>query len=449
MARHKKIFNTPSGGKAITRRGFLWKASLGAAGVLGVPYFVPSSVFGRGGSPAPSERIAMGCIGVGWQGGNNLRHLLEQADARVTAVCDVDRRHLQETQEHINKTYQSKDCAAYHDFRELIARDDIDAVSIALPDHWHAVAAIQAARAGKDIYGEKPLSHSLLEGRAICDAVARYGRIWQTGSWQRSWEHFRFACELVRNGRIGRVHTMQVGMEDPNEDLAGTKDQTVPCPPPAELDYEFWLGPAPWSPYCPARLHKNWRWNLDTGGGILMDWVGHHVDIAHWGMGLDNSGPVEIEARGEFPPASAVWNAPEKYRITARYAEGITMFIACGDNSIAEGTRWIGDKGWIYVNRRKLDANPQSLLKEKIGPDEIHLYRSPGHTRNFLDCIKTRRPTITPAETAHRSATPGHLGLIALKLGRKLRFNPKTEEIIGDPTASSMLGNAMRSPWNI
>jgi len=432
----------------ISRRLFLTKAAGTAVGAVSFPYIVPSSALGKAGSASPSNRITMGCIGVGWQGGSNMNSFLGQKDCQIIAACDVAKNHLQGAVNRINNHYKNKDCAAYNDFRELLARDDIDAVSIGLPDHWHAIPAVAAAKSGKDIFGEKPLSHNLLEGRAICDAVKRYGRVWQTGSWQRSQSHFHQACELVINGRIGKVHTVEVGLPAGHTDFGRTKGQEGIGPPPKELDYDFWLGPAPYEPYCPARVHKNWRWHLDYGGGQLMDWVGHHVDIAHWGLGFDYEGPHEIEGRGEYPK-DGLWNTATKYRLTAKYPKGITMIIAGGHRDIRGGTKWIGEDGWVWVDRGGMDANPKDVLKEKIGPDEINLFRSPGHWRNFLDCVKSRETTLTPCEVAHRSATPGHLGQIAMLLGRRIRFNPETEEILDDPTATRMLGRPMRSPWHL
>jgi predicted dehydrogenase len=432
----------------ISRRQFLKKATGTAAGAMVLPYFVPSSVLGGASSVLPSNRVTMGCIGVGWQGGINMESFLGQEDCRILAVCDVDKNHLQDAVNSVNGHYKNKDCAAYSDFRELLARDDIDAVSIGLPDHWHAVPAVAAAKSGKDIFGEKPLSHNLNEGRAMCEAVKRYDRIWQTGSWQRSESNFHRACELVINGRIGKVHTVEVGLPEGHTDFEGTGGQEQMGPAPKELDYDFWLGPAPFEPYCPARVHKNWRWHLDYGGGQLMDWVGHHVDIAHWGLGFDYTGPYEIEGYAEYPK-DGLWNTATRYRLTAKYPKGITMIIAGGHEKIRGGTKWIGENGWVWVDRGGIDAAPKKVLKEKIGPDEIKLFRSPGHWRNFLDCVKSRKTTLTPCEVAHRSATPGHLGQIAMLLGRKIRFNPETEEIVGDATATRVLGRPMRSPWHL
>lgn len=436
-----------SNGKSISRRQFIKRAAGTAAGVMGFPYIVPSSVFGKSGFIPPSEKITIGCIGVGGMGTGNMQSFLDEPDARIVAVCDVDKSHLLNAKNIVDKRYKNRDCAVYHDFHELIARDDIDAVSIATPDHWHSITAITAATAGKDIYGEKPISHTLLEGRAMCDAVKRYNRIWQTGSWQRSQENFRFACELTLNGRIGKIGRVEVGLPS-GYSYGGAKGMEDIIDPPEEFDYDFWLGPAPYEPYIPAKIHWNWRWNLEYGGGQLMDWVGHHVDIAHWGLGLDYDGPIEVEGNGEFPK-TGLWNSAYKYRVETEYANGIKMTIAGGHEDIQHGTKWIGEYGWVWVDRGHLKANPKSLFRERFGPDEIHLLHSKGHHRNFLDCIKTRQTTLAPSEVAHRSASPGHLGLISMLIGRKIRFNPETEEIINDPTAAGMLGYSMRNPWHL
>jgi predicted dehydrogenase len=431
----------------MNRRQFLSRSLQSAASVCFFPAIVPSSVLGRGTIPA-SGKIVLGCIGLGGQGISNMKNFLQFDDVRVRAVCDVDAAHLREAAETVNAHYGDRDCAATGDFRELLSRDDIDAVSIATPDHWHGIAAVLAAKSGKDIYGEKPLTHNLAEGRILCDTVRRHGRIWQTGSWQRSVDNFRFACELVRNGRIGKVRRVEVGLpsgfsiQKPEGDI-----YRIQSPPP-ELDYDFWLGPAPVSSYFPARTHWNWRWNLDYGGGQLLDWVGHHVDIAHWGLGLDHTGPVEIDGSGEYP-ADGPFNTATRYRFTARYSNGLDMVIAGGHPDIRFGTKWIGENGWVWVTRGDMDAGPKSLLRERFGAGDVRLYRSDDHHRNFIDCVRSRNQTITPCETAHRSAAPGHLGQISMRLGRKIRFNPETEEIIGDPDASRMLSRPMRPQWGL
>ena len=433
--------------KKQNRREFIKKSAGAVASLAVFPYLVPSKVLGRNGTISPSDKIRIGCIGLGWQGPGNMDNFLSEQDALIVAVCDIDKNHLAENKQTVDTYYGNTDCTPYHDYKELLSRKDIDAVSIALPDHWHAIAAVDAARAGKDIYGEKPLSHNLHEGRAICDAVKRYGRVWQTGSWQRSQSNFRFASELVRNGRIGNVHTVEIGLPSGQSNFDGLSDQFMDVPP--ELDYETWLGPAPIAPYAPARVHKSWRWNLDYGGGQLMDWVGHHGDIAHWGLGFDRTGPIEISGVGEYTRTN-VWNSATKYKVDTKYAEGVKMVLAGGYSEIWGGTKWIGDDGWVWVNRGgQIKSSNKLLLTDKIKPHEIHLFKSPGHIRNFLDCVRSREETLTPCETAHRSATPGHLGQIAMLLNRTIKFDPKSEQIIGDSVASRLLGRPMRNPYHL
>ena len=434
--------------KKIRRREFLKMIPLAAAGAVGFPAIVSASALGKSGRPAPSDRIVMAGIGFGMMGVPNMQSFLSKEEVQWVAVCDLDKAPLLEARDTVNKRYGSKDCATYHDFRELCQRRDLDAVSIAVPDHWHAVVSIACARAGFDIYGEKPLTHSLREGRALCEAMKRYGRVWQTGSWQRSVDNFHRACELVRNGRIGKILKVEVGLPSGHYDFAGTFGQEALVSPPPNLDYEFWVGPSPWWPYCKARVHMNWRWNTDFGGGQLMDWVGHHVDIAHWGLGFDYSGPVEIEGRGEFP-RTGIYNSPTRYFLTAKYADGTPMDIAGGYEEIWSGTKWIGEHGWIWVDRGEFETEPARLKDETVGPNEVRLYKSRDHYQNFLDCVKSRALTIAPCEVAHRSASVGHLGVIAMEVGRKIRWDPSTETIDNDPEAERLLSRAYRKPWQL
>ncbi len=434
--------------KKIRRREFLKLFPLAAAGAVGFPSIVPASAFGRSGRPAPSDRIVMAGIGFGMQGVPNMENFLGKDEVQWVAVCDLDTEPLFQARDIVNKRYRNEDCATYHDYRELCERRDIDAVSIAIPDHWHAVVSIACASSGFDIYGEKPLTHSLREGRALCGAIERYGRVWQTGSWQRSRDNFHRACELVRNGRIGKIIKVEVGLPSGHYDFAGTFGQEDLVSPPPNLDYDFWVGLAPWWPYCKARVHMNWRWNMDFGGGQLMDWVGHHVDIAHWGLGFDETGPVEIEGRGEFP-RKGIYNSPTRYYLKAGYADGTSMDIAGGYEEIWSGTKWIGEKGWIWVDRGEFETEPARLKDERIGPDETRLYKSRDHYQNFLDCVRSRTRTIAPCEVAHRSASVGHLGVIAMEVGRKIRWDPGKETIVGDPEAERLLSRAYRKPWQL
>ncbi len=432
----------------ISRRRFL-----AAAGVaITAPTIIPASIFGKKGRPAPSERITMGVVGWGMMGPGNTKAFLGQKDCQVVAACDLDKRPLEQAVNTINAHYDNKDCKEYHDFRELMARDDIDAVMLAVPDHWHALVAVEAAKRKKDIYGEKPLARTIAEQQAIVKAVHKNHRIWQTGSWQRSVENFHKACEIVRNGMIGKITRVEVGLPAGHNDFKGTAEKMSVTDPPPELDYEFWIGPSKMMPYIEARVHMNWRWHYNTGGGQLLDWIGHHGDIAHWGLGFDQTGPSEIEGHGEFPPEDAVWNTCTKYHITLKYPKGVTMIIAGGHPEIRSGTKWISDDGWVWVDRGGFNASHSDWKAMKQLPDDqrkIKLYESSNHHRNFLDCVKSRKPTITPVEVAHNSAIPGHLGLIAMMSGRKIKWDAKRERILDDTEAKQLLTRNYRPPWKL
>jgi predicted dehydrogenase len=325
-------------------------------------------------------------------------------------------------------------------------------VMIAIPDHWHALAATEAAKQKKDIYGEKPLARTIAEQQAIVRAVQKNKRIWQTGSWQRSQANFHKAAEIVRNGYIGKIKHVEVGLPSGHNDFKGTKSKMAVTTPPANLDYEMWIGPSQMQPYIEARVHMNWRWNYNTGGGQLLDWIGHHCDIAHWGLGFDNSGPLEVSGQGEFPPADAVWNTATKYRCELKYPDGITMTIAGGHKEIRSGTKWIGTDGWVWVDRGGFASSDSKFEEMRDLPEDLRkvkLIKSRDHYRNFLDSVKSRQPTITPVETAHHSAIPGHLGLIAMMTGRTIKWDAKSETIIGDADASKLLSRPYRAPWKL
>jgi predicted dehydrogenase len=453
----------------ISRRHFL--ATTAAA--LALPAIVPSSVFCQN---APSKRINLGVIGWGMQGPGNTKSFLALEDCHVVAACDLDTKHLASAVNTINDHYENKDCQAYHDYRELLARADIDAVMIAVPDNWHEVIATEAARRKKDIYGEKPLAKTIAEQQAIVRAVQQNKIIWQTGSWQRSQAVFRKAAEIVRNGLIGKVTHVEVGLPSGHHDFNGSAPALLEklkalnvtdfskitpgseawkiavTDAPAELDYQTWIGPARMEPYIKQRVHMNWRWNYNTGGGQLLDWIGHHCDIAHWGLGFDNEGPLEIEGHGEFPAPDALWNSCTRYRIKAKYPQDITFTIAGGHQDIHSGTKWIGTDGWVWVDRGGFEgSNPEWKKTKNLAEAfrKVKLYESANHQRNFIDCVKSRQPTITPVETAHHSAIPGHLGLIAMQTGRKLRWDNATETILGDAEASKLLKREYRAPWKM
>lgn len=421
------------------RREFIKAA--GAA--LAFPAIVPANACGA------NDKLRMGAIGVGSMGTGDLRAFLGDNRVQVVAVCDVDSNRYDKAKGIVDSKYNNKDCNTYLDYRDMLGQEDLDVVMTALPDHWHALPAIAAAKAGCDIHGQKPFARSIREGRAMCNAVERYGRIWQTGSQQRSRRNFRFACELVRNGIIGDVHRVEVGL--PTGKPGGS---TAPKPVPEGLDWDFWLGPAPERPYQGFGPHWNWRWIMDYSGGQLTDWCGHHVDIAHWGLDLDRTGPVEIEGSAKYPE-TGLYDAPTNYNFTCKYKDGAGENTAPGGVEInvadgevhPRGTKWIGEDGWVFVSRGKIDANPKSLLREKFGSNDVRLYNSSNHKRDFINSVLDRTDPICPAEVGHRSISVGLLGEIAMLLGRKIRFNPDTEEVIDDPAASKLLGRSYREPW--
>ena len=423
----------------LTRRDFLRGAA--AAAVLG-PYMVTSGALGAAGRPAASNRIVMGAIGTGGMGTGDLNALLGQAEVQMVAVCDVDGVRRAKSKALVDKRYGTGDAASYNDFRDLLRRTDISAVMIATPDHWHAIPVIEAARAGKDIHCQKPLSLTIHQGRVMSDTVARYGRVFQTGSQQRSDRRFRYACELVRNGRIGQLQTMEVGLP------TGSRADLQPAMPvPDGFDYDLWLGPAPVVPYTPKRCHGSFRWFFDYSGGQVTDWGAHHCDIAQWGNGTSHTGPVEIEGKAEFP-RDGLYETAVTYRFECTYANGVKMIVADG-TTFPNGIRFVGTEGWVFVSRGTINSEPKSIISSVIGANEIRLYESNDHKGNFLECIKTRGETVAPIENAHRSVSIAHLGNLAMRLGRKLRWNPDAERFVNDPEADGLLDRTMRAPWHL
>ena len=439
-------FSSP--GTRVSRRQFL--CLTGAA--LAFPSIIPSSALGRAGQLAPSGRITLGVVGCGGMGTGNTDAFLGLKECQVVAACDVDQKHLEHVVNKVNSHYQDSGCKAYHDYRELISRRDIDAVMLAVPDHWHALTAVEAARHKKDIYGEKPLARTIAEQQAIVRAVQSNQCVWQTGSWQRSLGTFHKAAEIVRNGLIGKVTRVEVGLPAGHRGTGPAVADSLPGTPPPELDYETWVGPSRLTPYIPCQVHRDWRWTYNTGGGQLLDWIGHHCDIAHWGCDFDSSGPFEIEGKGEFPPVDAIWNTCTKYRIELKYPLGITMTIAGGHPDIRGGTKWIGTDGWVWVNRGAFEASNEEWRDVRRLPEDLRKVKLPvsdNHHRNFLDSVKSRKPAITPVETAHHSAIPGHLGLISMLVGRRIKWDAQKEIILGDADASKLLTRSYRAPWRL
>ena len=447
-----------------SRRSFLKAAAATAVGTAGFPYVVQAAALGRDGKVAPSNRITMAFIGTGNQGTNDMRVFLGDERVQVVAVCDVNKESAgywdgalggrEPAKLWVEQAYADqkasgtyKGCDTYADFREVLARKDIDAVEVATPDHWHALVAISAAQAGKDIYCQKPLGLTIADGRAMSNAVHKYKRIFQTGSQQRSDKNFRRACELVRNGRIGKLQTVRCGLPGGRPDYGRTGDRKKPEPVPAGFDYETWLGPAPHAEYAPARCFVNFRWIYDYSGGQVTDWGGHHPDCAQWGMGTETTGPIEIRnPKAEFPP-DPLWNTATEYYFEAIYKNGVKMIIS---NKERGGVTWQGTDGWVWADRGQHDASSKAILNSVIGPNEIHLYQSDNHYRNFIDCVIARKEPIAPVEVAHRSITICHLGNIAMRLGRNtLKWDPDKEHILGDPEASKMLSRPYRAPWKL
>lgn len=444
---------------AQTRRRFLKQA----AGAFIAPSILSHRVLGAGDSTSPSNRLNVGVIGVGGRGFALMQEFLKQGDVQVTALCDVDREHyrsnpwgkghafgLAPAQRQVEKHYAAqngkssyKGCYVTRDFRDLCHRDNLDAVIVATPDHWHYHQVMVALTQGKDVYCEKPITHSFMEGKILYREVLRKKAIFQTGSQQRSTANFHKAVELVRNGHIGRIQKVEVGLPP---GYANPRVSTEVEPIPSGLDYDLWTGPAPLLPYMRARHHQLWRGHLAYGGGNIMDWIGHHNDIAHWGAAMDDSGPLEVEAVNWTKSETDVYNTPVEYEIRCVYPGNIDWTIS---SKLQMGTKWIGEHGWIYVNRGKLEASNKSWVAKDFNPGPARVFRSANHIRNFIEGVRERRECIAPAETAHRSITPGHLGYVSHQLGRKLKFDARTERVLNDNDANHLLSRDYRKPWRI
>jgi predicted dehydrogenase len=418
--------------RRVSRRRFLQAASTAAAG-LALPQFIPASAWGA------NERIVTGHIGVGGQGRGNLGGF----GGTVGAICDVDQNHLARAIKSISDKQGQPE--GYTDYRKLLERKDIDAVVISTPDHWHALQTIHACQAGKDVYVEKPLSLTILDGRKMVDAARKHGRIVQTGSQQRSAGNFRTACELVRSGRIGKLQTVLVGIPGPNHPGQPGAD----ADPPEELNYELWLGPAPFRPYNAKRVHYNFRFYSDYSGGQLTNWGAHHIDIAQWGIGADDSGPLEVVAESAAYHPQQWHEVTEKCRVVFTYADGVKLIVGQGEKDVPGGTTFIGSQGEIRVNRGHLSSTPEEIVKQPIGDGDVRLYASNNHKGDFAGCIKSRELPICDVEIGHRSATVCHLANIACKLGRPLRWDPAKEQFVGDSEAAAMVHRPYRQPWTL
>ncbi len=431
------------------RRDFIKTAS---ASVI-APLIIPPSVLRK---PAPNDLLQLGCIGVGRQGQANMLELINrglEAGARVVAVCDLDRHRLENAIWLAEKTYARelglnnyRSVKGHHDFRELISRKDIDGVVISVPDFWHGIVALAAARAGKDIYLEKPLTYSLDEGQKLVRAVRQKKLVFQTGSQQRSSIYFLKACEIVRNGYLGQLKAIKVWLP---EDTGYGDPGAMPVPP--NLDYRFWLGPTPEAPYTEDRVHP--QMSYDRPGwmqiepycrGMITNWGAHMLDIAQWGHGTELSGPVSVKATAEFPERG-LFNVHTKFRAEALYADGVALTVETGDPA---GVRFEGTEGWLFVRREGIECSNPSWLSYQPGSGPVQLYRSFNHMKNFLECMRTRKDPAAPVEVGHRSNSLCLIFHAAMKLKRKLRWDPEQEQFVGDEEANRLLNYPRRQPWN-
>ncbi len=427
--------------RGYTRRHFL-KNSAGAAAILSgvAPTIIPAHVLG---ADAPSNKVAVGFIGVGDHGTAwNLSFYLKNPKARVVAVCDVDSNRLYRAKETVNERYGNEDCFATKDFREILARKEVDAVMISTPDHWHTIMSLMAIAAGKDVQCEKP-TLTIHEGKVLSAAVRKHKKVFQTSTEDRAVPEYHRMAELVRNGRIGKLQRIEVTL--PKQPME--PGDPTPQPVPKNLDYEMWLGPAPFKPYTKDRVHFNFRWIWDYSGGIICDWGTHLFDTAQWANDTEHSGPVEVEGTGTHW-SGGLYDTVKDYDLTYRYANGVVMTCKPGEPSLRFiGTDgWVGNSGW----RGKVEASSPAILDSKVGPEEVRLYTNPaGEHDDFLNCVKSRKDPYFPVEIGHRVSTVCHLGNLAIKLGRKLKWDPVKEEFPGDAEANKWLDRERRNPWQL
>lgn len=429
-----------------SRRDFVKRSAAAVAGVIVLPHIIPSTALGMGGKLPPSDRVVFGIIGTGSQGMSDCRDFLSlKNEVQFVALCDVDSKRLAGAKESIEKADNYKGCRTYGDYRELLEKEKLDAMLIALPDHWHGIIYSEVANKKINVYGEKPICRTIKDGQTIVSAVKNNKITWQTGSWQRSQANFHRGAELAINGRVGKLKYIEVGLPDGNRGIGTPPVMDVP----PELNWEMWLGPALKVPYRGVS-HWDWRWILDYSGGQLTDWAGHHIDIANWGAGLEHTGPSEITGSGIYPP-DGIFNAPVEYDFLCKYANGIEMRVANASRlPLGMGTTWHGDLGWVHVDRgNRISASDPKILEEVIGENETKLYKSENHYQNFVDCLRSGNETIAPVDVAYRAISVALLGEIAMTTGQTIKWDPDKEEIIGNARASRMLTRPYRQPWTL
>ncbi|HUW61976.1 MAG TPA: Gfo/Idh/MocA family oxidoreductase [Candidatus Bathyarchaeia archaeon] len=430
----------------INRRQFL-KNSAMAGAALALPSIVPGSALGADDAVAPSNKITLGCIGVGSMGTDNMKNFLGLSDCQVVAVCDTYEDRRQKAKDLVDAQYGDTGCAMYGDYRELLARKDIDAVMIAVQDHWHALIATAAAKAGKDMYCEKPLGVSVEESRCIRDTVRATQRVFQTGTWQRSLGKFQHACTLARNGYVGKIHTVEVATEGPQyrPKYTGTLD---PQPVPDGFDWNLWRGPAPDKPYNPGRVAwPDWYLIFDYCAGFITNWGVHHLDIANWGCPRIGNDPFDVECTATYRNEGFTDNV-DTWNATFTYADGFKMLFADCDQR-KSGCRFIGDEGWVHVDRSGIWAEPESLLKVEFKDTDVRLTDSTHHGDNLLQCIRSRNDPVSDVDAAHKASILGMIADISARLKKKLKWDPKTERFVECAEANNMLKRAMHNGWTL
>jgi len=439
--------STRKNGNRVTRRQFV-----GAAAALMAPSIIPATALGRGGDVPPSERVTLGFIGTGGRGTANMRSLLPLARSQVVAVCDVRREMRQRAAEIVAQHYAAgarggvKGCATYNDFRDLLGRDDVDAVVVCPQDHWHGPIVVAAARAGKDIYCEKPLGVAVAECKAIVHAVRRYERVFQTGTQQRSDAKFRLACNLARFGHLGKVHTIEVAAPGPKYQPRH-KGPATPQPVPDGFDYEMYIGPAPMRPYTPYCIDwPGWYLIWDYCAGFIVNWGVHHLDIAHWGCPSIGEQPCRVKCSSTYRTHPVCDNI-NSWQAEFAFDDGLVMRFTDTGNPLPQGTRFIGDEGWVHVNRAGIKAEPASLLDVRITPEKPGLYESDNHYADFIDCVLKRRDPVAPVEGGYVASCLGLIAEAAGRLQRELRWDPAAGQFAGDADANRLLRRPMRSPW--
>ena len=428
----------------LSRRRFL-QTTAAASALFAVPSIIPSRAFGA------NERVNLGFVGVKNRGMQNMEGFgivgkgAGKMNTNAAAVCDVDSNVFASCVKRIEEGGHKPE--VFGDYRKLLERKDIDAVVLSVPDHWHAQMTIDACRAGKDVYCEKPLTLFITEGRKMVDVARQTNRVVQTGSQQRSDDRFRLACELARNGKLGKLQTVLCGIPKPNYPPA---DKAVADgPPPSELNYDLWLGPAPERPYNLNRIHYNFRFFWDYSGGQMTNFGAHHLDIAQWGLGMDDSGPIAVEGKGTFPKEKDLCEVTDTCRITYTYANGVTIQLGQQQKDIPDQVTFVGDKAKVHVTRKSIECSIPELLKTEFSSGDTRLTVSQDHYQNFLDCLKSRQKPIADIEIGHRTATVCHLGNMAVRLGRKIQWDPSKEQIVGEKITDIMYDRPYRAPWKL